>query len=97
MIQPKYNRQNNTIFLGFDSIEINRVLMFPKCQCKCYWKHESLGKTNFLHVCDVADEDGQAGSDDGEGDKIDIVKNLQSLLFKTVQTYLSFFMRVGLV
>ena len=50
-----------------------------------------------MHVCDVADEDGQAGSDDGEGDKIDIVKNLQSLLFKTVQTFLSFFMRVGLV
>ena len=23
MIQPKYNKQNNTIFLGFDSIEIN--------------------------------------------------------------------------
>ena len=26
MIQPKYNRQNSTIFLGFDSIEINLVL-----------------------------------------------------------------------
>ena len=26
MIQPKYNKQNNTIFLGFDSIEINLVL-----------------------------------------------------------------------
>ena len=25
MIQPKYNKQNNTIFLGFDSIEINLV------------------------------------------------------------------------
>ena len=27
MIQPKYKKQNNTIFLGFDSIEIN--LVFP--------------------------------------------------------------------
>ena len=25
MIQPKYNKQNNTIFLGFDSLEINLV------------------------------------------------------------------------
>ena len=25
MIQPKHNKQNNTIFLGFDSIEINLV------------------------------------------------------------------------
>ena len=25
MIQPKYNKQINTIFLGFDSIEINLV------------------------------------------------------------------------
>ena len=50
-------------------------------------------KTNFLPVCDVADEDGQAGGDDedGDGDKIDIVQNLQPLLFKTMQTYLSYF------
>ena len=25
MIQPKYNKQNNTTFLGFDSIEINLI------------------------------------------------------------------------
>ena len=30
MIQPKYNKQNNTILLSFDSIEINLVsLYFP--------------------------------------------------------------------
>ena len=27
MIQPKHYKQNNTIFLGFDSIEINLVLI----------------------------------------------------------------------
>ena len=29
MIQPKYNKQNGTIFLGFDSIEINLVISGP--------------------------------------------------------------------
>ena len=29
MIQPKYNKQNSTIFLGFDSIEINLVVKTP--------------------------------------------------------------------
>ena len=28
MIQPKYNKQNNTIFLAFDSIEINQVMTY---------------------------------------------------------------------
>ena len=28
MIQPKYNKQNNAIFLGFDSIEINLFFFY---------------------------------------------------------------------
>ena len=30
MIQPKYNKQNDNIFLGFDSIEINLVISLFK-------------------------------------------------------------------
>ena len=33
MIQPRYNKQNNTIVLGFDSIEINLVW------CYVLWCH----------------------------------------------------------
>ena len=41
MIQPKYNKQNNAIFLGFDSIEINLVLYFFR------FSEDSLGGDRF--------------------------------------------------
>ena len=41
MIQPEYNKQNNTTFLGFDSIEIKLVLQIKleKVLTKMLWEN----------------------------------------------------------
>ena len=44
MIRPKYNKQNNTIFMGFDSIEINLVFYQSEPKAKFLFKYKGLRK-----------------------------------------------------
>ena len=49
MIQPKFNRRNNIIFLGFEAIEID--LVYSKLQdCGTHWIHLFSPKSGMILV-----------------------------------------------